>query len=213
VFALSGDPLDTAAMEQMDLQDAIRVIVLTSDKIEDENIDNRTLMETVAVRCRNAKVPIAVELQNEASLRYASPLDDVEFMISKHYGAKMISQAVLNPGVTRVYNELMTTTNDSSEFYTVAVPPELAGKSFKFAQLYFLNQDDEALTLIGIERPGEDRSGRKFVLYPGSPQLGTITPDTVLNKDDRLVLIAVDYPSFVRIDQEDLWQGKILSRH
>lgn len=214
VLALQGDPLQRNVLEKACLDKALRVVVLTDKAYTGEPVerDRQTLMEALAAYGHNRNIPMIVELKAEESLRYARILDEVEFMVSRYYGEKLAAQAVINPGVTEVYNSLMNFTDDSNEFYTIPAPPELVGKSFKQAQHYFLDIDDESLTLIGIDRSPEKHPNTEFVLCPVSPKTGITPTELVIGRDDHLILIAFERLSFGEINKEDLWSGRILAR-
>ncbi len=222
VFALAGDPLDERVLEQSGVDRAARVIVLSprDDEADPRQRDDRALMKSIAVVCRRKREPqsadegpsgsgVVVELQTEESLGFAAPLDDVDFLVSRHYGEKLISQAVLNPGVTEVYYKLMTFTEESNEFYTVPVLEELVGKTFAEAQLHFLEMDDEDAVLVGVDRSPSDRPNTRCRLNPG---VDLPEDELVLKPNDNLVLLAYEHPSFVEVKKDDLWSGKILQR-
>ncbi len=214
VLALQGDPLQLHILEKACLDKALRVVVLTDKAYRGKPVemDRQTMMETLAAYGHNRFIPMVVELKAEASLRYADTLDEVEFIVSRYYGEKLAAQAVVNPGVTEVYNSLMNFTDDSNEFYTIPAPVELIGKSFKQAQHYFLDMDDESLTLIGIDRSPSKYPNTDFVLCPVSPTTAVTPMDLVIGRDDRLLLIAFERLSFGEINKEDLWSGRVLAR-
>jgi len=216
VMALKGNPLDPAILERMDLDSASRVIVLSSSMRMEDNprdIDNRSLLKVIAVYGRNSTVPMVAELQTEEALAAAGVLDGVEFLVSRHFGERLASQAVLNPGVTTIYDSLMTFSDDSSEFYTVPVPSYLVGKTFRDAQLHFLDDDDEAIIPVGIDRSDEACPNTRFTLCPQAGQAGLSSGEMVFKEGDCLVVIAYEQPRFVAVSREALWRGRELCRN
>jgi voltage-gated potassium channel len=154
VMALTGDALSHHILERTNLKQALRVVLLSSSFRAGDSpyeVDNRTLMKTIAVVGQNTKVPVVAELQSEDNLHGAETLDDAEFVVSRLFGELLISQAVLNPGVSEVYDSLMTFSDDSSEFLTFDVPPEFVGKTFMDVQLFFLDLDTESIILVGLD--------------------------------------------------------------
>lgn len=215
VMALKGNPLDPLTLDRMDLETASRVIVLSSSmRLEDNprDIDNRTLLKVIAVYGRNSAIPMVAELQTEEALAAAEVLDGVEFVVSRHFGARLASQAVLNPGVTTIYDALMSFSGDTCEFYTVPVPGHLLGKSFQEAQCHFLDMDDEAIVPVGIDRSGESLPNTRFALCPQAPEAGLSPAEMIFQPGDRLVVIAYEQPHFAEVCTEDLWQGRELCR-
>ncbi len=213
VFALQGEALSSKLLNEMSLDKALRVIILSSfgrkgDTYEQK--DNRTLMKTLAIFGRNSNIPVITELKSEDNQNGTTNLENVEFIVSRLFDEKLTSQAILNPGITEVYDTLMTFTDNTSEFYTIQIPEELVGKTFKEAQLYFLNNDEESIVLVGIDRSPENSPNTNFCLSPASSKSSLYSKDQLLKKNDRLILIAYEHPSFDIINEEDLWKGKVL---
>jgi hypothetical protein len=169
-------------------------------------------MTTVAVVCRKQGIPLSVELLNEDSLRYTHCLPEVDFVAGQAYGERMISQAVLNPGVTEVYDHLLTFTGDSNEIYCIRVPEELVGKTFTEAQLYYLDDDSEAITMIGIDRSPRERPSSVFSLCPLAPQARLSRDELVLRESDRLLVLAYSRPARSLLTSEDRWRQTCLER-
>jgi len=215
VSALFGDPLRRSILEQAWIDQASRVIILSSDRDEKEHClekDNLSLMKAIAALSLNPAVHITVELQTQRSLRYASHLAGVSYIEAREFGERLIGQAVMNPGVTEIYTSLMTYTDDSSEFYLIPVPDELIGKTLKQAQLFFLDLDEEPMILVGIDRSPKPFPASNFKLNPVSDEDGLSSPGVILTEKDNFILIAYEFPSFARVNQDDLWKGRILLR-
>jgi len=205
VFALAGDPTRADVLDAANIDQALRVVVLAAEhgSASPRERDNKALMRALAVAARSRSVPLVVELSDEESLTYAGVLCSAECLITQHLGERLISQAVVTPGVTKVYDELMTLA-DSNELFTVPVPAELVGQTFQQAQELFLDHEGEDLVLVGLDgmaQPFED-----FELGP--EQLAART----LEAGDRLIVMAYERPSFARVSNEDLWTGRILVR-
>ncbi|ETR73256.1 MAG: hypothetical protein OMM_07063 [Candidatus Magnetoglobus multicellularis str. Araruama] len=215
VSALVGDPLNRSILEQAWIDRASRIIILSSDSDEKESAiekDNRSLMKAIAALSFNPSVHMTVELQSEDTQRYASHLAGVNYIVAREFGECLIGQAVMNPGVTEIYTSLMTYTDDSSEFYLIPVPEDLVGKTLKQAQLFFLDLDDEPMILVGIDRSPAPFPATNFKLNPVSDEDGLSSPGVILGKNDKLIIIAYEFPSFARVNKDDLWKGRILLR-
>ena len=213
VMALKGNPLEAATLDAMDLDTASRVIVLSSSMRDGDNptdVDNRCLLKVIAVYGRNEQLPMVAELQTEEAVEAASVLDGVEFVVSRHFGERLASQAVLNPGVTAIYDSLMTFSGDSSEFYTVPVPFHLQGKTFAEAQSFFLFHDEEAIIPVGIDHSPENTPGSHVVLCP--QECSENLEACVLKESDGLVVIAYEKPRFAEVQHDALWRGQELCR-
>jgi voltage-gated potassium channel len=211
VYALAGEPRHSGVLDRSEIDQAARAIVLApdADGCDANGADNRALMVTVAAVCRRRQVPMAVELTDEDSLRYTHGLPEVDFVVGRAFGERMLSQAVLNPGITEVYDHLLTFSGDTNEIYRLPVPGHLVGSSFSEAQLHYLDNDDETVTLIGLDRPGDDGEGR-FSLSPLSPSSCLSGEELTLREHDRLILMAYHRPMGPRAG--DPWSTTWLMR-
>jgi len=215
VLALNGDPLNRNILKIANIESASRVIILSSDNEKNDTPverDNRSLMKALAVLSCNPTIPLTVELKSYESFKYSQSLAGVDFILASYFGERLLSQAVIHPGVTEVYLSLMTLTDDSSEFYVIPVPSQLVGRTFKQAQLYFFDMDDEPIILVGIDRSPVDFPSSNFKICPVSTDDGLSSPDLELEANDNLIIIAYTQPSFVELDENDLWSGRILLR-
>ena len=214
VFALAGDPSRDDVLDAANIEDARRVIVLADDRQNGtaRERDNVSLMHALATISRHRTIPLVVELEEPESLRYAASLHTADCLVSQHFGEKLMSQAVLNAGVTEIYDELMTFSPQTNEFYRVSVPKDLLGKTFREAQEYFLDHDEEAILPVGVELDGLARAYSDFRLCVGDETGTAHLPDHLLSTDDRLIVCAFERPSFDTRKPEDAWQGDELPR-
>jgi len=215
VHALPGDPLNRSILEQAWINNASRVIILSSDNDKSDTLlekDNRSLMKTLAALSFNPSVDMTVELQTTDSLKYASNLSGIHFIVARLFGERLIGQAVMSPRVTEIFTSLMTYTDDSSEFYLIPVPTELVGKTLKQAQLFFADLDEEPMILVGIDRSPKSFQCSNFKLNPVSDDDGLSSPGVILGEKDKLILISYEFPSFAQVNKDDLWKGRILLR-
>jgi hypothetical protein len=167
-------------------------------------------MATVAVVCRKKDIPMVVELVDVETLRYTHALPQVDFVVGRTFCERMTSQAVLNPGVTEVYDRLTTFTEDSNEIYTVRVPEALVGKTFVEAQLHFMEDDGNDITPIGIDRSPAACPNSEFLLCPSAPDAGLGVDQQVLGEGDRLIVLAYNRPVFAL--RGDPWNATNLVR-
>ncbi len=213
VLARSGDPVQSKILDETDLEQALRIVILSADeKVPFRSIDNQTLMITLAVSARCKDVPMVVELQTRESLTYAKELFGIDFVVSGHYVECLASQAVLNPGVTDIYYELMNFTEQDSEIYSIPIPESLIGKTFQEAQLYYLDYDQQAIVLIGIDRSPSGIPISQFWINPASPKSGLNKEDLILKEEDNLIVMAYERPAQPELEKEYIWSGKVIYR-
>jgi len=212
VLALAGDPADVRVLQRACVAQAFRAIVLASEDGEQDPalVDNRSLMQTLALKGRRRELPVVTQLCTDESLSYAESLAGVEFLSSRSFCEGLLVHAVLNPDVTEIFDRLMTFTETSNEFYTVPLPAALEGQTFAAAQLHYLEDDDEAVVLVGIDRSPDGAPNSRFWLNPVAGEQELTEADLVLGEGDRLICIAFERAAFARPAREDLWQGKVL---
>lgn len=211
VFALVGDPSDQWVLQSADIDQALRVIILSdAGETDPSSADSRTIMRALAVLGRKVQLPLVAELQTDEGLRDVSQLDGAEFVLSGQVGGRLLAHAVLNPGMSVLFDELLNYSDDSSEFYRIPLPPKWQGQHFSALQAWFVDYDDEALVLVGLDRSPATRPGERIILAPLDAHRGPDLNDPVLLAGDQLLLMATSFPQFSRLDLEDLWQGKSL---
>ncbi len=213
VMAMAADPSRAEVLEEACVTSALRVVILSSDCGDEpcSDRDNRALMYALAVAARNRETPLVVELQEEESLRYAAALPSAECIVRHRFGEKLIGQAVLHPGVTSVYRELMTFSGDTNEFYVVDAPRDMVGRTFADVQRHFLEKDDEAILVVGIDWSSGNNRYVRYMLHPaGGAAHGHARH--VIGPGDRLIVMAYEMPSFAQVTQEDLWSKTTMAR-
>lgn len=213
-FVVDGDPSRDDVLDAANIEAARRVIVLADQRHRDSHShqDNVSLMHALASIARHREVPLVVELQEPESLRYAESITSADCLVSRHFGEKLMSQAVLNPGVTTIYDELMNFSGQSNEFYRVVIPGDLVGKTFREVQEYFLDHDEEVILPVGVESGSAKRAYTAFELCVAGEGGEASLKDYVLTGRDRLIVIAYERPSFDTSKPEEAWQGNELPR-
>ena len=194
VVALKGEPLNPEILKKADILQAKRVIVLSQNK-DLKNIaslDHNCLMKAIAVNAVNKKVPVTVQLNLLESLKFAKVMDNTDFIVSSVYSEKLISQGVLNPGVTEIYRSLMTFSSDSCEFYKIKLPEYLGKMSFSEAQKYFFHENKKIIP-VGLYKYNFNKKKYELLINPfGAAAYG----NSLIESYDYLVVIAYEEPGF-----------------
>jgi hypothetical protein len=200
-------------LDKANLDKAARIIVLSPKRPSgDQFKDNQTLMVTIAaaVRPRDTSIPTVVEIIDERSLQYEHILENVEYINGRDFCERLTSQAVLNPGATEIYSALLHLSTDRNGIFITPVPGNLVGKAFNQARLHFLENDEEDIVPIGIERKEGQGTNAKAVFYPGAAE-NTGDQDLVLRSDDKLVVMACERPSYALVDEKGKWSPTYLA--
>lgn len=122
-----GEMLDAAGVRDLDtlviLADRSRAAVRFSD--------HRALMICLAARALHPSLHQVVELVRSENQEHFERLDGVEIVSVEDLAEKLLAQAVISPGISLVYQELLTATEDSNEIYVVPVPDRWLGETFE----------------------------------------------------------------------------------
>jgi voltage-gated potassium channel len=194
VVALKGEPLNPEILKKADILQAKRVIVLSQNK-DSKNIassDHNCLMKAIAVNAVNKKVPVTVQLNLLESLKFAKVMDNTDFIVSSVYSEKLISQGVLNPGVTEIYRSLMTFSSDSCEFYKIKLPEYLGKMSFSEAQKYFFHENKKIIP-VGLYKYNFNKKKYELLINPFG---AAAYENSLIESYDYLVVIAYEEPGF-----------------
>ena len=99
--------------------------------------DPETVLIILAIKkiCNQNQVPIVAEIHDpdKAELaRFVGGLGtgQVEIVSSKLVAQNLLAQVVVTPGLTNVYNDLLTFGENSMEIYGQKVPKQFIGKTF-----------------------------------------------------------------------------------
>jgi hypothetical protein len=137
-------------------------------------------------------------LQSE-SCEHFQFIHQVELISVEEFAEKIISQAVANPGITDVFDRLLTATKDTNEIYIVRVPSIWCGKTFN--DIYqWLVESEEEICLLGYETITEKSGKRTIVLNPctnPTSNHGVVNWRNYKVKDgDALIVMAYEEPSW-----------------
>jgi Trk K+ transport system NAD-binding subunit len=122
----------------------------------------------------------------------------VEIVSIEDLTEKLLAQAVISPGITKVYLELLTATTDSNEIYIVPVPAPWEGKPF--GQVATLLHEGERPT-IALGYRTTSRSGHPVMVL--NPQRSKTERHGVvdwwnrpLEVGDALIVMAYEAPGW-----------------
>jgi len=169
----SGSTIDLNDLGMVSLNTARSIIVLSP---EDEKSDTRVIQTILAITNNPSrheeKYHIVAELSSPKSVEVARMVgqDEVELILAGDLIARIIAQTCRQSGLSVVYTELLDFGGDEIYFHEEKA---LAGQSFGDSLLAY-----ETSAVMGIHRDG------KPLLNPPM--------DTVLQKGDKLIVIAED---------------------
>lgn len=132
VHFVFGDPTRRAVLDNAGVAEMETLVVLAarSGKKEKRFSDHRSLVICLAAREVKPKLHLVVEVLQSESQEHFQRIENVEIVSVDDLAEKLLAQAVVSPGISRVYTELLTATEDSNEIYIVPVPSRWEGKPF-----------------------------------------------------------------------------------
>ncbi|HSR67362.1 MAG TPA: TAXI family TRAP transporter solute-binding subunit [Acidobacteriota bacterium] len=195
-----GDPLKREVLKNAGVED-FRTLVILADRSSREAAkysDHRSLMVALAARDLKGDIHLVVEVLESENREHFERLKNAEIVSVEDLAEKIMAQSVISPGITEVFERLLTASMDSNEIYLTPVPEEWLG--CKFRNLYQKIVDSrEEVCLLGYESltsAGE----RVLVLNPSRDRRmrrGTVNWQQYEFKEgDSLILMAYELPDW-----------------
>ena len=199
-----GDPTRRRVLRNAGVKE-FRSLVILADRSGPEAAaysDHRALMIALSATAVNPSLHVIVELLHSENREHFEQLPTVEVVSVEELAEKLLAQAVVNPGITGVYLELLTATEDSNEVYIVPVPEPWIGESFQDVYAELL-QTGEAVIPIGYRTPEPGGSGQVVILNPSTKEQTrrgvTSWRGYALQEGDGLVVLAYEQPDLAAI--------------
>jgi ion channel POLLUX/CASTOR len=174
VICRSGNVLDPESLHIVSPHDAKSIIILSP---ETDSPDIHVIKTVLAITNDRERKPepyhIVAEIKDRKNMEVAGLIgkDDVTFILSRDVISKIIVQTSRQSGLSIVYQELLDFKGSEMYFHH---ENSLAGKTFKEAQYSY-----EDSIVIGISKNNGNIKINPF-------------PDTVIEKEDDLIVIAED---------------------
>ncbi|WP_225886943.1 potassium channel family protein [Nodosilinea nodulosa] len=197
VHFVQDDPTHHATLERLYASQA-RAVILLADE-ETEAPDEKNALIALAIKHlehipgRQKDIHVIAELVNLSRRRHLQEAGVDEVVSARDYSAGIIAQSAMFKNMSVVYQQLLTYSDDTNEFYFIdsgRYPSHLWGKTFtelsQWVSTYSATQTDNPLLLLGVRRGGE-------ILLNPKPQ-----SFERLMADDALVVMA-----FKQVDRID----------
>jgi len=180
----SAETITEGLLKSANLNHAHSIIILADDRGNAgvTDAENVLIVLTAKKLCIGKKrVPIIVEMldpQRADLAQCAGLLDDgqIEIVSTQRLGQNLLAQVAVTPGLTKIYEDLLTFGLDTNEIYSSPLPKSLCGKSIDdlFFALFKLRHKNIQIIPIAISRRG------KILLNPSSSKNGSIENDDEL---------------------------------
>jgi len=143
-----GDPTTEEALQRANVAEASRALVLPAQEGH-EDADGHSLLVILALRSCNPDIYICVEVLHSRHIVHMKRAGANEIICSTELAANMLAQAALTPGVTRLYDEILSN-RYGHEVYRIPVPARLADKTVREAAVDVAQQ--EPILIMAVDR-------------------------------------------------------------
>jgi voltage-gated potassium channel len=177
VYFVRGDPADMSKLEMACFRTANTAIVLHDESTPGNSRDGQGVLTVLAIKRECPDIYVCVQILDENNVEHCHRAGADEVIVTGGLTAKLLGQATLDHGVTRVVSELLSN-KYGNQLYKIKCPEEYVGSKFRAAFAAF--KDEYEGIIMGIEKVD------RFLTNPGG--------DVTLDKDDYLILIAEKRP-------------------
>ncbi|MGR3218577.1 MAG: potassium channel family protein [Candidatus Anammoxibacter sp.] len=178
LFFVKGD-VNESTMKRANVEAAATVIIVSDESVEPYTRDARVIMDTLTVRNMNKDIYMCVEISDTKNYKHCEIAGANEIIVIGELSSRLLVQSALNPGIKRVFSELMSS-KYGQELYKMQAPDSVVGSKFIDA----LNSLKIKLNsvIIAIEPAHKD----EIVLNPPI--------DFIIQAGDHLIVMAEDRP-------------------
>lgn len=184
VYHISDSSISDKLFKKINVHLANSIIILADDLTSNET-DARNILIVLVIRkiCIDMgmkQVPIVVEIlepQKVELARYVGISGDwVEIISSQYITQNLLAQAAATPGLTRIYEDLLTFSRNTSEIYSCMVPSKFIGKRVNEFFRWVMDLRDKNMNIIPIAIS----RGKKTYLNPAQNDIDLIKEGDLL---------------------------------
>lgn len=193
IHFIQADPTHHATLEKLQASQAKAVILLADE--ESSGPDEKNALIALAIKHleqipgQQKDIHVIAELMNLDRRRHLLEAGVDELVSARDYSSGIIAQSALFRNMSVVYQQLLTYSDDTNEFYFLnpdQYPPQFCGKTFpELSQLiseYSAAHPQNPLLLIGVKRSRGD-----ILLNPKAEDFEHLAPE------DSLIVMAFNY--------------------
>jgi TRAP transporter TAXI family solute receptor len=182
IYTIQGNPTSEMILKRADVHCAHSIIILADQykyiggekglqsNSNNQAADAKSILSILAIRkiCKEANgkpIPIIVEILDPQKIELATYAGveengNVEIVSSRKLEQGLLSQAAVNPGLTKIYKNLLTFGEAGSEIYKSKIPAGLINKPINEAFKMILDLRDNGINIIPI---GVSRNGKNYL--------------------------------------------------
>jgi voltage-gated potassium channel len=134
VYLIKGDPTQEHSLKRANVHLSFSVIVL-ADPEQKHLADAKNVLVCMAIKslCNHegeSMNTVLVEGVDPKNLEHLQRAGASEIVSEEDFSLKLLAQSALHPGLSTVYERLLTISAETNEIYLEPVPPAFYGKSF-----------------------------------------------------------------------------------
>jgi len=175
-------------LKRANVQKAHTIAVL-ADPEQGELADAKSILICMGIRsvCEEVGVPKAyttVEGLSPQNIEHLRRAGADEIISEGDFSTLLLAQSSLVHGLSKVYRNLLTISEETNEIYLIPVPENYIGKKFSDlgAGIYTKRDAKNPIILVGV------KSGNRVMLNPKPSDFDTF------QKDDEAIVIAFERP-------------------
>jgi voltage-gated potassium channel len=181
LFFIQGQVSDET-LNRANLAKAKIVIILGDDSVDYTARDGKVILSTLTVESINPNVYTIVELVDEAYVQTCKRAKADEIIVSSELSSILISQAALNPGISKVVSDLLSSQDGGNQLYKVPIPKSKVGLPFIDVFIY-MKQAYQSIA-VAVQKGSEG----EVISNPAE--------DYQLENNDYLLVIAQENPRY-----------------
>ena len=188
IYIINGDPANEIILKRANVQFAYSVIIL-ADPDQGELADAKSILIAMGVRsvCEELGVPktfTAIEGLAPQNIEHLRRAGANEIISAGDFSTLLLAQTSIVHGLSKVYKNLLTISEETNEIYLIPVPEEYIGKKFSDLGVEIFSSRDTSNPVIPIGVKSED----KVLLNPKSSDF------EIFKHGDEVIVIAFEHP-------------------
>ncbi|TES92921.1 MAG: hypothetical protein E3J87_03585 [Candidatus Cloacimonadota bacterium] len=188
VYIVQGDPTNVLNLKRAKIMDAYSCIIL-SQKSAGNYADAQSMLIAMTIKqlCSEnkcQKIHIVTEAVDPKNFEHLYKAGCDEIVSAGDFALRIIAQSALTPGLSKVYTNLITVSEETNEIYQLPVPPQYYGKTFEElgADILKKRNTKNPSILIGV------KSKEKIMLNPRKDLFNKF------EEGDKIFLVSFTYP-------------------
>lgn len=188
IYIINGDPANEIILKRANVHQAHTVVIL-ADPTKGELADAKSILVCMGIRsvCEDAGVPktyITVEGISPQNIEHLRRAGADEIISAGDFSTLLLAQSSLVHGLSKIYRNLLTISEETNEIYLIQVPKDYIGKKFSDlgAGIYSNRDIKNPIILIGV------KSGHRIMLNPKPADF------EIFQKGDEAIVIAFERP-------------------